>query len=73
MGLTGKAHEGSLQGDGNVLNRGLGSVQLSSVAQSCPTLCDPMNCSMPGLSVHQHFLSVQHIIIHYRFNVLKKN
>ena len=28
------------------------SVQLSSVAQSCPTLCDPMNCSMPGLPVH---------------------
>jgi len=24
----------------------------SSVAQSCPTLCDPMNCSMPGLRVH---------------------
>ena len=27
-------------------------IQLSSVAQSCPTLCDPMNCSMPGLPVH---------------------
>ena len=26
--------------------------QFSSVAQSCPTLCDPMNCSMPGLIVH---------------------
>ena len=26
-----------------------GSVQFSSVAQSCPTLCDPMNCSTPGL------------------------
>jgi len=25
----------------------------SSVAQSCLTLCDPMNCSMPGLPVHQ--------------------
>ena len=24
----------------------------SSVAQSCPTLCDPTNCSMPGLPVH---------------------
>ena len=24
----------------------------SSVAQSCPTLCDPMNCSMPSLPVH---------------------
>ena len=27
-------------------------LQFSSVAQSCPTLCDPMNCSMPGLPVH---------------------
>ena len=31
------------------------SFQFSSVAQSCPTLCDPMNCSTPGLPVHhQH-------------------
>ena len=28
------------------------SVQFSSVTQSCPTLCDPMECSMPGLPVH---------------------
>ena len=28
------------------------SVQFSSVAQLCPTLCDPMNHSMPGLPVH---------------------
>ena len=28
------------------------TVQLSSVAQSCPTLCDPMNHSTPGLPVH---------------------
>ena len=26
--------------------------QIRSVAQSCPTLCDPMNRSMPGLTVH---------------------
>ena len=26
--------------------------QFSSVVQSCPTLCDPMNCSTPGLPVH---------------------
>uniref|UniRef100_A0AC11E5R3 Uncharacterized protein n=2 Tax=Ovis aries TaxID=9940 RepID=A0AC11E5R3_SHEEP len=31
-----------------------GSVQFSSVAQLCLTLCDPMNCSMPGLPVHHH-------------------
>ena len=27
-------------------------IQFSSVAQSCLTLCDPMDCSMPGLPVH---------------------
>ena len=26
--------------------------QFNSVTQSCPTLCDPMNCSTPGLTVH---------------------
>ena len=30
------------------------SVQFSSVAQSCPTLCDPMNRSTPDLPVHHH-------------------
>ena len=30
----------------------LSSVQFSSVTKPCPTLCDPMNCSMPGLPVH---------------------
>ena len=28
----------------------------SSIAQSCPTLCDPMNHSTPGLPVHHQFL-----------------
>ena len=28
-------------------------VQFNSVAQSCPTFCDPMDCSTPGLPVHQ--------------------
>ena len=28
------------------------SDQIRSVTQSCPTLCDPMNCSTPGLTVH---------------------
>ena len=31
------------------------SVQFSSVAQSCPTLCDPMDCSMRGLPVHHQY------------------
>ena len=28
------------------------NIQFSSVSQSCPTLCDTMNCSTPGLFVH---------------------
>ena len=31
------------------------SVQFSSVTQSCPTLCDHMDCSLPGSSVHGIF------------------
>ena len=34
--------------------RTFSSIQFSSVAQSCPTLCDPMNRSTPGLPVHHH-------------------
>ena len=30
----------------------ISSIQFSSVTQSCPTLCDPMNRSMPGLPLH---------------------
>ena len=29
--------------------------QFSSVTQSCPTHCDPMNCSLPGSSAHSVF------------------
>ena len=37
-----------------LLSQGLhiSSVQFRSVAQSCPTFCNPMNCSTPGLPVH---------------------
>ena len=31
------------------------SVQFSSVNQLCPTLCEPMDCSMPGFPVHHQF------------------
>ena len=34
------------------LNNGTASVQFSSVPQSYPTLCDPMNRSMSGFPVH---------------------
>ena len=35
----------------------ISSVQFSSVTQSCPTLCDPMNRSTPGLPVHHQLPS----------------
>ena len=38
------------------------SFQFSSVAQSCPTLCDPMDCSMPGFPVQQQL--PEHIQTH---------
>ena len=40
------------------------SVQFSSVTQSCPTLCNPMNRSMPGLPVHHHLPEFTQTHIH---------
>ena len=40
------------------------SIQFSSVAQSCPSLCDPMNCSTPGLPVHHQLLEFTHTLGH---------
>ena len=40
------------------------SIQFSSVAQLCPTLCDPMNRSTPGLPVHHQFLEFTQTHIH---------
>ena len=40
------------------------SVQFSSVAQSCPTLCDTMNCSTPGLPVHHRLLEFTQTHVH---------
>ena len=46
--------------------------QFSSVAQSCLTLCDPMDCSTPGLPVHHQLLELAqtHVYIIY-INVYK--
>ena len=41
-----------------------GLVQFSSVAQSSPTLCDPMNHSMPGLPVHHQLLEFTQTHVH---------
>ena len=39
-------------------------IQFSSVAQSCPTLCDPMNRNTPGLPVHHQLPEFIQIHIH---------
>ena len=41
------------------------SAQFSSVAQSCPTVCDPMNRSTPGLPVHHQFPEFTQIHVHH--------
>ena len=41
------------------------SVHFSSVSQSCPTLCDPMNCSTPGLPVHHQLPEFTQTHVHW--------
>ena len=36
-----------------------------SVTQSCPTLCDPMDCSTPGLPVHHQFPELSQTRVHW--------
>ena len=40
------------------------SVQFISVTQSCPTPCNPMNCSMPGLPVHHQIPEFTQTCVH---------
>ena len=42
----------------------LHSVQFSSVAQLCPTLCDPMDCSTPGFPVHHQLPELAQTHVH---------
>ena len=39
--------------------------QFSSVAQSCPTFCDPMDCSMPDLAVHHQLPEFTQTHVHW--------
>ena len=40
-------------------------IEFSSVAQSCSTPCDPMNCSTPGLPVHHQLLESTQTTVHW--------
>ena len=39
--------------------------QFCSVTQSFPTLCDPMDCSMPGLPIHHQHLELAQFYVHW--------
>ena len=39
-------------------------LKFSSITQSCPTLCDPVDCSTPGLPVHHQFIEFTQTHIH---------
>ena len=41
------------------------TVQFSSVAQSCPILCDPMDCNTPGFPVHHQLLELAQTHVHW--------
>ena len=47
------------------------SVQFSSVVQSCPTLCDPMNRSTPGLPVHHQLPESTQTHVHQVSNAIQ--
>ena len=45
--------------------------QESSVTQSCPTLCSPKDCSMPGLPVHHQLLELTQTHVHCISDAIK--
>ena len=47
------------------------SVHFPSVAQSCPTLCDPMNRSTPGLPVHRQLPEFTQNLVHLVSDVIQ--
>ena len=46
------------------MNTGCVLPQFNSVAQLCPTLCDPMDCSTPDFSVHHQLLELVQAHVH---------
>ena len=46
-------------------------LKISSVAQSSPTLCDPMDCSMPGLPIHHQLLELTQTHVHRVGNAIQ--
>ena len=46
-------------------NRQIHKESISSLAQSCPTLCDPMDCSMPDFPVHHKLPELVQTHVHW--------
>ena len=46
-------------------------IQFSSVAQSCPTLCDPKDCSTPGFPFHHQLLELAQTHVHWVSDVIQ--
>ena len=46
-------------------------LMFSSVTQSCPTLCDPMDCSTPGFPVHHQLLELAQTYVHRVSDVIQ--
>ena len=45
--------------------------QFSSVTQSCPTICNPMDCSMPGFPVHHQLPELAQTHAHWVGDVIQ--
>ena len=52
-------------------NKYIFQVQFSSVTQSCLTLCDPMDCSMPGFPVHLQLLKLAQTHVHQAVDAIQ--
>ena len=61
IGIVYKAHSSVFSVTGLII---LQLVEFSSVPQSCPTLCNPMNHSTPGLAVHHQLLEFTQIHVY---------
>ena len=46
-------------------------IQFSSVAELCPTLCNPMDCSTPGFPVHHQLPELTQIHVHRVSNAIQ--
>ena len=48
-----------------ITQRAMAPISVSSVVQSCPTLCDPMDYTMPGFLVHHQLLELTQTHVHW--------